>query len=98
MFTGRILDAEEALAIGMVNRIVDASQLDQVTRELASSITANAPLTIKATKEMIRRIQANHRLPSDDTHDLITMCYTSNDFKEGVDSFLTKRKPHWTGS
>ena len=98
IFTGRLLGAEEAFAIGMVNRIVEAPKLDQVTRELASSITANAPLTIKATKEMIRRIQANNYLPSDDSHDLITMCYTSNDFKEGVDSFLAKRKPHWTGS
>ena len=98
IFTGRIVDAEEALAIGMVNRIVDADQLDSATRELAKGIAANAPLTIKATKEMIRRIQSNDHLSSNATQDLIAMCYTSSDFKEGVDSFLTKRKPDWTGS
>ena len=98
LYSGRLLDATEALAAGLVNRVVDPSQLDAVVRETAQTIAANAPLTIKATKEMIRRVQAHRRLPAGAARDLIEMCYTSADFKEGVESFLSKRPPQWTGS
>ena len=97
MFTGRLLDAAEAASVGLVNRIVDTDQLDEAVRNLAQTIVANAPLTISATKEMVRRIQARRRLDSIQGHDLIAMCYTSHDFKEGVEAFLAKRPPQWKG-
>ncbi len=64
---------------------------------LATEIAANAPLTIRATKEMIRRSPPSvvSRLVSD--ADLVELCYTSADFREGVTAFLEKRKPRWTG-
>ena len=98
LYTARLLDAEEALAGGLVTRVVDPDAIDRVVRDLATTIAENAPLTIKATKEMIRRIQAHRRLDAPTGHDLIAMCYTSNDFREGVESFLAKRPPRWTGS
>ena len=98
LYTARLLDAEEALAGGLVTRVVDPDAIDRVVRDLATTIAENAPLTIKATKETIRRIQAHRRLDASMGHDLIAMCYTSDDFKEGVESFLAKRPPRWTGS
>lgn len=97
MFTGRFFDAAEAAAVGLVNRIVDADRIDAAVRELAQVIAANAPLTIKASKEMVRRLQARRRLASQEGHDLIAMCYTSDDFHEGVEAFLAKRDPQWKG-
>jgi enoyl-CoA hydratase len=97
MFTGRFLDATEAHAIGLVNRLVSADAIEQATRALAAEIAANAPLTIWATKESIRRIQAHRRLPAGADADIVARCYTSDDFREGVAAFLEKRKPTWRG-
>jgi len=97
LFTGRLLGAAEALAAGLVSRIVAADAIDAAVRELAAQIAANAPLTIRAAKEMTRRLLAKRRLSSPDARDLIEMCYGSADFKEGVAAFLAKRPPKWTG-
>ena len=98
LYTGRLLDAADAFRVGLVNRIVERTQLDEAVRQTAQTIASNAPLAIKATKEIIRRIHAHRRLPADAARDLIVMCYTSSDFQEGVESFLAKRPPQWTGS
>jgi len=97
LFTGRLIGGAEAHALGIVNRLVPAHEIETTVRELAAGIAANAPLTLRATKEMIRRILAKRRLPSGDDADVVEMCYTSADFREGVTAFLAKRKPVWTG-
>src|ERR1700730_2321083 len=97
LFTGRFLNAEEAHSLGLVNRIEPADAIERIVEEYAVSIASNAPLTLRATKEMIRRIMTQRRLRAGDDLDLITMCYTSADFREGVEAFLAKRKPVWTG-
>ena len=71
---------------------------DATVKALAETVASNAPLTIKASKEMVRRIQVQRRMAAVDGRDLIVTCYTSADFKEGVSAFLEKRPPKWTGS
>jgi enoyl-CoA hydratase len=97
LLTGRLVGAAEAQAIGLLNRVVPAEALTQAVRDLALGIGSNAPLTVRATKEMARRLAARRRLTSPDTRDLIEMCYGSADFREGVAAFLAKRPPQWTG-
>ena len=97
MFTGRLIDAAEAHAIGLVNRIVAADEIGAAVERLAREIAANAPLTLRATKEMIRRVLEKRRLAAGDAADLVELCYTSDDFHEGVAAFLAKRKPQWSG-
>jgi enoyl-CoA hydratase/carnithine racemase len=97
LFTGRLVDGAEALALRLVNRVVGAAAIDATVRELAATIAANAPLTIRATKETVRRIQASRRLAPDAVEDLITMCYLSEDFRGAVRAFLDKRAPTFSG-
>jgi len=97
VFTGRLFTADEALEAGLVNRIVPAEEIDEAVGVLAAQIASNAPLTLQATKEMLRRVAEARRLPLGADRDLIERCYTSDDFREGVASFLAKRKPVWTG-
>jgi enoyl-CoA hydratase len=97
MFTGRLMGASEAAALGLVTRLVEQDAADAAARDLAAAIAANAPLTIRATKEAVRRIQAARRVDASIAEDLIAMCYGSEDFKEGVASFLAKRPPLFRG-
>ena len=80
-----------------MNRLVDGDQIERATRELASDIAANAPLTIRASKELIRRVAAARRLAPGSDADMVELCYGSADFREGVTAFLEKRKPRWSG-
>jgi enoyl-CoA hydratase/carnithine racemase len=98
LFTGRLIPGAEAHALGIVNRLVSAAEIEAAVRALAAEIAANAPLTLRATKEMIRRILAKRRLAAGDDADMVELCYTSADFREGVTAFLAKRKPNWSGS
>ena len=97
LFTGRLIGGAEAHSLGIVNRLVAAGEIDATVRALAAGIAANAPLTLRATKEMIRRVLAKRRLAAGDDADMVEMCYTSADFREGVTAFLAKRKPVWKG-
>lgn len=96
LMTGRLVEASEAEAIGLVSRIAPADAIDDTVRELATQIAANAPLTVRGIKEMGRRLARRH-LTGADVEDVMQSCYTSADFREGVAAFLAKRRPQWTG-
>jgi len=97
LFTGRLAGAAEAAELGLFTRVIAADALESVVRETALQLGANAPLTIRASKEMIRRIAEHRRLPAGRDHDLIEMCYLSDDFRSAVEAFAAKRKPSWAG-
>ncbi|GAC1571498.1 MAG: enoyl-CoA hydratase/isomerase family protein [Candidatus Elarobacter sp.] len=97
VLTGRLVDANEALRLGFFGELVASDDaLHDRASEVAASIAALAPLTLRATKEMARRLRAARVLPGDD--DLIRLCYGSSDFREGFTAFLAKRPALWTGA
>ena len=96
IFTARLLGAEEAAAIGLLNEVVeDLPALQKRADELAANVAGNAPLTLNATKQAVARLV--RRLSREEGEDLILMCYMSRDFREGLDAFLNKRAPKWAG-
>jgi enoyl-CoA hydratase len=98
LFSARRLDADEALRIGLVNRVVPVDELEAATRELAATIAGNAPLTVKACKAAIREAQ---REPSardlDAVERMVEACFRSEDYLEGQAAFAEKRAPRFRG-
>jgi len=96
IFTARLVGAEEAASLGLLNEVVeDLPALQKRADELATLIAGHAPLTLNATKQALVRLQ--RRLSREEGEDLILMCYMSRDFREGLDAFLNKGAPKWTG-
>ena len=94
ILTARLIEAEEALRIGWLSEVVAGEdQLEARAEELAATVAGHAPLTIRATKMALLRIR--DEVPPLHDEDLVSMCYMSDDFKEGVEAFLGKRRPLW---
>ena len=97
IFTARLLDSAEARAIGLLSEVLpDYAALQNRAEELARTVAANAPLTLRVTKEAIRKIK--ERMTPEEDRQMILTCYLSNDFREGLEAFLNKRPPKWTGT
>jgi enoyl-CoA hydratase len=97
-FTGRRFSAQEALAMGLVNRVVPTEALEPTVMELARSIVANAPLTVASTKFNINEAL---KPPADRdmarSEAMVAACFASEDYIEGRKAFLEKRPPQFRG-
>ena len=95
LFTARLIDADEAVALGLATRVVAAEDLERDVRTLTHELCNRASSTIEATKALLQRVREHRRpLPADD---IIAKCYMSDDFREGVAAFLEGRSPAWRG-
>ena len=94
LFTARLIEIDEALVSGLVAEVLaDADALADRAETLAHEIAALAPITLRATKQALLRLRA----PIEPADDIVSACYTSRDFREGVEAFLARRKPRWEG-
>ena len=98
LLTGRIIGAEEAFRMGLANEVVAAEKLVSRAHELAASLLQNSPASLLATKRLLRKYS------SGELDEQIAAAIEENarirttaDFREGVSSFLEKRRPRWTG-
>jgi enoyl-CoA hydratase/carnithine racemase len=89
-----LIPAADAVACGFVARTAEPDEIARVADELCARVAGQAPLTMFAAKEMVRRI-VQENIPDGD--DIIRLVYGSADFKEGVTSFIGKRSPAWRG-
>ena len=97
LLTGRIIDAEEAFRIGLVNEVVPPDKLLARAEELAETLAANSPASLLATKRLLRtfsHVELDRQVSA--AVDENARIRTTHDFREGVASFLEKRKPNWT--
>ena len=99
LFTARQFSAEEALRVGLVNRVATHEGLDSLARDYAAMIGAGAPLTLRAAKIAVRealRDPDQRRLAEVDA--AVAACFDSADFKEGRTAFMEKRTPSFRGA
>ncbi len=98
ILTGEMIDAQTALALGLVNRVVPHEELETRTMELANLIAAKSPVALRMAKEAVKtaaRATLDEGLRRE--IDLFALCFSSKDKDEGVSAFLEKRKPEFTG-
>jgi methylglutaconyl-CoA hydratase len=98
LLTGRIFDADEAARIGLVNEIISAEKLMARAHELAALLIENSSASLRATKKLLTE-QARRELDEqiESAIEENAAIRTTADFREGISSFLEKRKPVWTG-
>lgn len=98
LLTGRIIDGDEALRLGLVTEIVQPENLMARARELADTLVANSPASLLATKRLLHTYshsELDRQVAA--AVDENARIRTTHDFREGVTAFLEKRKPIWTG-
>ena len=99
LLTGDLIQAARAQQLGLINRVVPEADLPAATRALATQIATKSPLTVAIGKEAFYR-QAEMPLAAayDYASEIMTRNMLARDATEGIDAFLSKREPHWTGT
>ncbi len=98
LFTARQFSAEEALRVGLVNRVAPSEGLELLVREYAALIGANAPLTVRAAKIAAREaLRDPEKRRLSEVEAAVAACFDSADFKEGRTAFMEKRRPVFRG-
>ena len=98
LFSARLLDAGEARHVGLVNVVADDALLQEQVRDYAGRVAANAPLTVRLAKAATRIFEQYADDPSASELDaLMDLCFNSEDYKEGRQAFMEKRKPQFQG-
>lgn len=98
LFSARRLSAEEALRIGLVNRVVPVDELEGTVCELADTIASNAPLSVKATKMTVAEVLKDPAARNlEAVEQIVKTCFDSQDYAEGRQAFIEKRKPQFNG-
>jgi enoyl-CoA hydratase len=97
-FTASQFDTEEARAMGLINRVVPAAELESYVKSYADMIAANAPLTVKAVKYIVGEAVKDEQPNLKQAAELVEQCFTSKDYVEGRRAFMEKRKPAFTGT
>ncbi|WP_241481500.1 enoyl-CoA hydratase-related protein [Mesobacillus campisalis] len=95
LFTGRIINAEEAMQMGLINRMIEPVQLEQETYEFARLICQNAQMAVRGSKTIINKVLHGDVKDSEETAELVLQSFVSDDYREGVSAFLEKRKPNF---
>lgn len=98
LLTGRIISADAAFGIGLVNEVIQADSLMTRARQLAAELMENSPASLAATKQLLTGFsfdELNKNIKA--AVDANARIRATSDFHEGVSSFLEKRKPNWTG-
>ncbi len=99
ILTGRVVDADEALSIGLVNGVFEPAELMDKTLEVARTIASKGPLAISAAKAAINHaLQGDHVENLEAEADAFGELFSSADAKEGMTAFVEKREPGFTGS
>jgi enoyl-CoA hydratase/carnithine racemase len=97
-YTGRRFSGQEALAMGLINRLLPVAELESYTREYANTIVNNAPLTIAAVKRcIIEYLKDDSERDVAAADKVVNACFASADYIEGRDAFMQKRKPVFKG-
>jgi enoyl-CoA hydratase len=98
LYTGRQFSAREALAMGLIHRVVPAAALAETVAELAGTLAANAPLTIRAMKRSIAEALKDPAVRDvAAVAALVEACFESADYAEGRRAFMEKRRPDFRG-